>query len=320
MNEERMKIHAYKEKMRKFKKKSIAKALSERESEIWHLLWNKTRAMESRVAHSCNLSNLGNSCYISSVLQCLSHARRMFRVSFEKSDISILLSKMTHFRHSRNTIHDLYNIFVTQSRRDLQSGLRQMDANEFFLYILNKYDFLYNMFDMKMILTTVDEQGNRIGERQVQQAAQYQIFHSGETNICLKKYLMANRVRVDMTEDDTKQVTIYNVSDNTILCFHIQRFSVQNRNVVKQTFVVRLPMEFDANIITSTCCHVYDLIGVVIHTGDLLENGHFFSIVRHAGNWWKYDDMEQDPVMMSAKDVAVCEAYMVFYVRREDEK
>lgn len=60
---------------------------------------------------------------------------------------------------------------------------------------------------------------------------------------------------------------------------------------------------------------IYDLIGVVDHTGSL-EGGHYTAVCKSMNNKWnKYDD--QDVNEISQSEVVSSKAYLLFYVLKK---
>jgi hypothetical protein len=60
---------------------------------------------------------------------------------------------------------------------------------------------------------------------------------------------------------------------------------------------------------------MYDLYGVLVHRGESVQCGHYFSFVKHKDNQWiKLDDDQCSPVPPSK--VLEQDAYMLFYSRR----
>ncbi len=60
---------------------------------------------------------------------------------------------------------------------------------------------------------------------------------------------------------------------------------------------------------------IYDLYGVLVHSGSSAQSGHYYSFVKHKHNqWMKLDDERCEPV--SASQVLDQNAYILFYSRR----
>ena len=62
--------------------------------------------------------------------------------------------------------------------------------------------------------------------------------------------------------------------------------------------------------------HEYQLMAKVLHSGDSLQSGHYFTICRHEtaqGNWWYYNDTDIRLATSEDEDPLVARVYLCFY-------
>lgn len=98
-----------------------------------------------------------------------------------------------------------------------------------------------------------------------------------------------------------------------VLVLHLKRFAHNSYWGSKIGRTVTFDMELDMSPFTSCTGGVYDLCGVVVHSG-MVSAGHYIAYCRHdgTGNWYKFDDASVTPV--STLDGV--QPYVLVYTRR----
>lgn len=117
----------------------------------------------------------------------------------------------------------------------------------------------------------------------------------------------------------TKQLLIHTLPN--ILVLQLKRFSFTGIGGEKVARHIGFGMELDMSEFLSRQANgskdgpMYDLYGVLVHRGESVQCGHYFSFVKHKDNQWiKLDDDQCSPVPPSK--VLEQDAYMLFYSRR----
>ncbi|GBG33614.1 Ubiquitin carboxyl-terminal hydrolase family protein [Hondaea fermentalgiana] len=106
-----------------------------------------------------------------------------------------------------------------------------------------------------------------------------------------------------------------------VLCFHIKRFKTNAQTGMAQKSDQSIVFP-DTGLDLSKLIEdgdrnpqLFDLCGVVQHTGNI-DSGHYFCFILHHGCWYKCDDVFVYRV--SRQDVLASQAYMLFYTRRSN--
>lgn len=106
----------------------------------------------------------------------------------------------------------------------------------------------------------------------------------------------------------------------SVLCFHIKRFKTNSQSGMPQKSDQSIVFP-DTNLDLSALVpegketpQIYDLCGVIQHTGNI-DSGHYFCFILHHGCWYKCDDVFVYRV--AREDVLASQAYMLFYKRHQ---
>lgn len=289
--------------------------LSDSEMIIWKQKWNELAKIydeERDRPITFPLQNIGNSCYISVLLQILATIHTNYEHMFEKGNLTKMMKALKSLQSTK--IQTKFQKFCTGLKHKHKLTEDQYDANEVFLYCIEDYKFLESLFGMDMIISTIDSQGNRIGQRRLQTSYQYQFINYSDDDINLQTYLEENRIRIE-ERNQNKEAIMYDVTSNEVICFQIQRFDYEDNRPVKKKFLLAIPDTLEGSLITRTCSHNYNLIGIIIHEGDSIAEGHFHCCVKQKQKWWKFDDLVEEPEEIDEEEVHTCEAYMIFFTK-----
>lgn len=128
----------------------------------------------------------------------------------------------------------------------------------------------------------------------------------------------SSNARPHMTKA-SKQFTVFSAPN--VLALQLKRFAYVPFGRGKLNHFVEYPLELDITPYisderpNSRNGAVYDLFGVLVHSGSSSNSGHYFSYVKTAtGMWYEMDDDSVNPV--SEKVVLKQKAYLLFYARR----
>eukprot|EP00890_Picochlorum_soloecismus_P003755 jgi/Picsp_1/4380/NSC_01886-R1_ubiquitin carboxyl-terminal hydrolase 26-like len=275
------------------------------------------------------LCNLGNTCYISSVLQCLFWIKE-----FRNSVFSASMLELQH----NDVIQSLRNIFVKMhygpvqrvDPADLISALRldhsvQQDGQEFmklFLSLLERAfentpalkDVISSLFRGKSGYQTRCLTCNELssGSYRFDDFSELEIPIKGFKSLSdsFKSLLTAEILEGDnqyfcdncnAKRDASRQLLVKDLPP--ILCLSLQRFvfDMKKMDRVKATDKFTFPIELDASLIAGKQGGeglMYDLEGILLHKGSGARHGHYVAHVsindedssRH--EWWRFDDTE----------------------------
>lgn len=107
-----------------------------------------------------------------------------------------------------------------------------------------------------------------------------------------------------------------------ILCIHIKRFGIkQNPPFSEEKYEGKIdfPLNLDmAPYMTKSSEEneelVYDLESVIVHQGEQISNGHYYSFCKQEDKWFRFDD--EIVSATTVEDVLRQDAYLLFYVAR----
>ncbi|KEP53611.1 ubiquitin carboxyl-terminal hydrolase [Rhizoctonia solani 123E] len=148
---------------------------------------------------------------------------------------------------------------------------------------------------------------------------------------CLKRFTQPEKTtyKCDKCEkssnDATKQFSIRKLPP--VLCFQLKRFEVGAASSNKIDHVVRFGATLNMAPFSSVMVrkgtnknpgpdsmYEYDLLAVVNHDGQTMDNGHYTNFARCQDRWYKFDDAKVARVTL--QECLKSSAYMLVYVKR----
>ncbi|CAE6487435.1 unnamed protein product [Rhizoctonia solani] len=148
---------------------------------------------------------------------------------------------------------------------------------------------------------------------------------------CLKRFTQPEKTtyKCDKCEkssnDATKQFSIRKLPP--VLCFQLKRFEVGAASSNKIDHVVRFGATLNMAPFSSVVArkgtnkdpgpdsmYEYDLLAVVNHDGQMMDNGHYTNFARCQDRWYKFDDAKVTRVTL--QECLKSSAYMLVYVKR----
>lgn len=294
------------------------------------------------------LANLGNTCFLNSILQCFTHTVPLVE--------GLLLSC-----HSPNDGHNGFCVicaFRYQMKQSLQftgrvispvvfvDNLKQFsndfrrhmqeDAHEFMQCALDKLETCFSNFEEDNIAKKV------FGGSLVSKLQCCNCSHSSDTNeplidlsleienvdtisSALESFTMVEKIDAKIkcegcNEEVSMEKQLMLDQTPSIAAFHLKRFKTVEKSVEKIDKHINFPLELDLQPYTilnenNDASLKYDLYAVVVHNGTSSDSGHYFCFVRTAPDTWhKLDDSMVTKV--SEGTVLSQEAYILFYARQ----
>ncbi|OHT06400.1 Clan CA, family C19, ubiquitin hydrolase-like cysteine peptidase [Tritrichomonas foetus] len=291
------------------------------------------------------LSNLGNSCFMNCVLQCLAYAPGL--AFFAEHIPNIIYEKnlgkpcfLHHFGEMCKALRMLpcvtpyvfYNN-IEAINPGMKSGFQQ-DAHEFLFSLLNKFDTecakafgrahgsydtpIYALFGGKLSETRTCQ---RCGNENVSDYRFLDITITIESNSiesCLEQFFKSEKLDSTYKCENCKKAgtCTHNIifqETPQILIITMMRFTANGSKI-------ELPVDFGFEIDLSsfTAKNVYpyfELFAVINHDGHELSHGHFSTFIRcENGNWYSINDSKV--IKVPSKSVLMSRPYVLFYKRK----
>jgi len=314
------------------------------------------------------LANLGNTCFLNAVLQCLTHTPALanFALNGEHKayktaggGFSALYEMGEHIVRALNSSgRTIAPVAFVKNLRALSKTFRkgrQEDAHELARCLLDalhkkcvdnvrpkispnseraETSFVWKVFGGKLRSQVNCKTCSRNSEvfdpfldlslecaRAKSVYGAFKLFTHIEVLDGNNKYKCegkSSNARPHMTKA-SKQFTVFSAPN--VLALQLKRFAYVPFGRGKLNHFVEYPLELDITPYisderpNSRNGAVYDLFGVLVHSGSSSNSGHYFAYVKTAtGMWYEMDDDSVNPV--SEKAVLKQKAYLLFYARR----
>ena len=257
------------------------------------------------------LINLGNSCFLNSVLQCLTHLPPLARILAEgkhKSDCAVpgfcvrcalethvmrCLKSSNHRAIAPKMIFDN----LRKISRTLRPG-RQEDAHEFTRFLFEKMDKtnVYNLFKGKLrsrVLCLKCQTCSDTNESMMD--VSLEIKHAQSLEEALSRFMKRemlnkdNQYRCSVCNqlcDAQKQISIRRAPQ--ILTIHLKRFGFSRQFGSKITRHIQFKPTLSLSPYMSKASSdaTYKLKAVLVHSGSSCHSGHYLSFVKGNDNAW----------------------------------
>jgi hypothetical protein len=248
------------------------------------------------------LNNDGVKCWFNSIMQLLSSIQEIdeFLRDYDKNDDKIKKFKIfNNIIHQRLKHKDSYDTIKNELIKSLDfESHKQQDAAE----LLNKINFLDNLSTNNVIETTLfNRTTNKICKENITIKYKNPLFIintsriNENNNIIDKIFLDLNilRVKTECNTDKTiklendKLKIIYNeLNSSYILINYITYIIDENNNKINVFKPVNIYKKFSFNN------NNYIIKGIIIHSGDCVNSGHYFYIEYNNidDTWIEYND------------------------------
>ena len=140
-----------------------------------------------------------------------------------------------------------------------------------------------------------------------------------KNNICIVERTSSNSTWFCPHCQRNRQLTKENriLSLPQVLIIHLKRFDMESSSHRKIETFVKYPLELNMTKFLSSPTlgeeHVYDLIGVCLHSGSF-ERGHYIAYIKKISGWYCFNDSFVNSI--SVNDVISRNAYILFYLKR----
>ena len=291
------------------------------------------------------LSNLGNSCFMNCVLQCLAYAPGL--AYFAEHIPNIIYEKnlgsscfLHHFGELCKALRNLTCVtpYVFYKNIDainslMESGVQQ-DAHEFLLSLLNKFDAeckkafgrAHGIYDTPIhaLFGGILDETRTCQNCGYQSESQYRFLdinitiESNTIESCLKQFFMSEKLDSSYKCSNCKKAGtcshhIMFADTPQILIITMMRFRSNGSKIedpVDFGFEIDLSSFVSKNVYTH-----FELFAVINHEGYELSHGHFTCFIRcENGFWYSINDSKVSKV--SPKTVLMSRPYVLFYKRK----
>ena len=308
-------------------KKKISIPLTHGHFEKISVNWKK----EEKISSITNgIENLGNTCYLNSVLQVFLNTPFLFY--YNKRNKISKIHKCKKVKNNNFCLECMILKFFDSSRKktlyptNFVNSLkfinkkfvrgRQQDSHEFYLLVLNSVsDFFKNLFFGKLISRVTCPKKHISDVEEPFLNLSLTIQNSNNIKNCLKKYFEPIRnIKSYHCEKCKKKREIskqYIVKKNpTILVLHLNRFNNFGKKLTKH-------VNFESEIMFNK--KKYSLFGIVDHIGSTIQFGHYVSYIRSGNNiWYRMNDSSVN--IVNNNNVRRLKPYMLFYNLIEERK
>jgi ubiquitin C-terminal hydrolase len=276
----------------------------------------------------CGIYNLGNSCYINSVLQFLVHIPEFNTIIIENKEVNDIVRAYADVYDAyttnqyvpkqaiRNLVNNLNDSLTAEDKFDVES---QMDASDFMNKLIEKMNItgLDEIFQLN--LRTVFEFPNTVmkGKKELRCDEQKDIQNVKESSIILqfkdkKQIYNINdqlQKRYDGEVEEITKKSEFIDCDNAIEIESNKKLPKShkfphNRIVTVTSFptIIKIIMAIFDNKLKKSFLQTeipnqwqygdnkYELKGIVVHNGATLDEGHYMYFSKEDKLWYEYSD------------------------------
>jgi len=219
------------------------------------------------------LPNLGNTCYINSILQCLRYSKD-FVYLLNKHDTnknSLLVQSFVELLYAGAPTKCLYTLIKELAKTDEFKIMKQCDAHELFLYLIDKMfteiKYIKNPFEGRLESTVTCQvcHNESITEYpyvsiSVQMQANVQKVEALLDEFS-KEEEIEDLIQCDKCEAKTKSHKRLKIIPNNIIVVHLKRFTGMSKNHSEIVIDEEITINETKYMLYSTCNHSGNLFG-----------------------------------------------------------
>ncbi|KAI5189209.1 ubiquitin carboxyl-terminal hydrolase 22/27/51 [Nematocida minor] len=278
--------------------------------------------------------NLKRTCYMSSLLQSILSIKEFIKNLLDidhilkkcaiKECILCSLNRILHQMYSNTDgyvdISELIRIFWGHAPSFAKSEYQ--DVQEFFMFLSSQVHSILkcNAMDKCPIHKTFG--GTFLSTIQCacgRNEASFELFtsismqlHGSTLEETVDRYFNEELIHIDKicecgnSKEYTKKVEIKELP--SVLCLHLKRYEMKNKNVLKIDTVISYP---EVLIINDK---VFNLYSIIMHSGDI-DSGHYIAYTRRNSQWYLTND--EEIMRVSLVDVLNKPVYILFYTEED---
>ena len=276
------------------------------------------------------LQNLGNTCYLNTVLQCLFHCHDLTEKISMLSLPSPLSDEYQNLTLEGTSFLDGTAIRPTKFIQILAQicpkfgGYQQQDSHELLIFLLEKLEsetkIIFDLFKGKLCSSIINEELSFESKTYEDFTCLSLEIPKDQTSIydCLNSYtkteiLSGNNAfnHLGKLIQVEKRLTLDKLPNNLII--HLKRFEFTSSNRGKINTLVSFPI-IDLDL--SSYNHgKYDLYAIANHSGGL-SGGHYYAYCLDSfeNKWYTFNDSSVSSI--SSEDLVTSNAYLLFYTIR----
>lgn len=267
------------------------------------------------------IPNLGNTCYINSILQCLRYSKHLvYRLKKHNTSVdSDLISSFIELLFADAPVENLYTFVKELGKTNEFTPLKQCDAHELFLYLIDKLftelKEYKNPFEGKLLSTvTCSICGNKsvtsypftsLSLPIPQLIKNVYLTYSIEELIeeyCMEEVL-DTPIECDKCKVKTESCKHLEIDPSDIVVVHLKRFLGNNKLVN--------PIEIRSHI--NIGLHGYSLYACCNHSGTMFSGHYTAACMKRDGTWSLCNDKKVNTLASLPKESD--RPYILFYCK-----
>lgn len=279
------------------------------------------------------LVNLGNTCYLNSMLQCLLNCKplvnHILKFKYQGNETSIIKFHTLvymYWDNSQNVIKPIGALKMLCALSDQFEGYRQQDSHEAYLWFIEGlHKGLQSESKGTRYNVLIKDKESRKQWAEEKPSVITEIF-MGQLKVKVKDvhYETFRSLELSTTRDTTIEALLFDFfkpektqDSNLVINKRIQYPPLALTLVVKQFFrknTIKIKEDLDLSwFVESPFKNVnYKLYGVILHGGNR-HGGHYISATKWNDQWYENNDSHVKKIQFT--DIRINDIYMLFYLR-----